>query len=179
MFPTKLVFTNLLCIQHALKDRDKMSGHVENQPSAAYILSLIGGILGLIGSSIFIVVGGLVGLITFGLGFLVIGTIGLWIMVCSIIVIVAASKLNSEPLEHSKWGALILVFSIIGSWSILGLIGGILALVYTPRLVGAYPPQGAYFQQGYQQPITRVCPQCGRVLNGDLKFCPHCGKQLG
>ncbi len=156
-----------------------MSGQVENKPSAAYILSLLGGIFGLIIGLFLIGIGGIAGLFTFGLGFLIPGIVGSWILICSVIVIVAASKLNSEPLEHSKWGALILAFSIIGCWSILGLIGGILALVYTPRIVGAYPPQGVYPQQGYQQPITRVCPQCGRVISENIKFCPYCGKQLG
>jgi len=27
--------------------------------------------------------------------------------------------------------------------------------------------------------ITRICPQCGRVLAEDMKYCPNCGKALG
>jgi hypothetical protein len=163
---------------------------VKNKPTAAYILSLIGGIFGLIGGLVLIGAGAFVGVFTFGLGFALIGGIGLWIMICSLIVIIAASKLNSEPLEHSKWGAIILVLSIIGSWSLLNLIGGILALVYKPELVGAqqqYVPQQQYGPpQGYaqppqtymQQPTTRVCPQCGRIVQANESFCPNCGKQL-
>jgi len=30
-----------------------------------------------------------------------------------------------------------------------------------------------------EKPVTRMCPQCGRVVALDLKFCPHCGKTLG
>ena len=25
---------------------------------------------------------------------------------------------------------------------------------------------------------TRMCPQCGRTISLDLKFCPHCGKRF-
>jgi hypothetical protein len=163
---------------------------IKNKPTAAYILSLIGGIFGLIGGLVLISAGAFVGVLTFGFGFALTGGIGLWIMICSLIVIIAASKLNSEPLEHSKWGAIILVFSIIGSWSLLNLIGGILALVYKPEFVGAqqqYVPQQQYGSpQGYvqpqqsymQQPTTRLCPQCGRIVQANERFCPNCGKQL-
>ncbi len=84
-------------------------------------------------------------------------------------------------MEHTKWGIIIIVFSILGGGTILGLIGGILALVYSPRPVGSAPnaqPYSPYSQPAPQQPITRICPQCGRVLDEDVKFCPHCGRQL-
>src|SRR5665647_1951089 len=111
----------------------------------------------------------------------------------TILVIVFARKLNANPLEHTKFGALILIFSIIGVGGLLAFIGGILALVYKPILVGAQPqytPQQQYGppSQNYaplpqqqwgqpQQPITRICPNCGRVVQENLKFCPNCGKQ--
>jgi hypothetical protein len=165
---------------------------VKNKPTAAYILSLIGGILGLISGLVLIGAGTILGAFAFGLGFALVGGIGAWILICSLIVIYAASKLNSEPREHSKWGAIILIFSLIGSWSLLNLIGGILALVYKPELVSSqqrygsqqqsgYPPQQGYAQpqQAYiQQPMTRVCPQCGRIVQANERFCPNCGKQL-
>jgi hypothetical protein len=162
---------------------NQSQNEVQNPPTGAYILSLLGGIFALIGSLALIVMGAFVGVFTFGLGFVVIGGLGIWIMICSIIVIVAASKLKAEPMEHSKWGALILVFSLIGAWSILDFIGGILALVYKPITYGAAPPQ---YGQPYAAPqpqvsygsVTRICPQCGRVVQDNLKFCPNCGKQL-
>jgi len=174
-------------------ETDMSNQQVQNQPTAAYILSMIGGILGLIGGLFVVAVGAVMGVFTFGLGFAVVGGIGLWITVCSIIVIVAASKLKSEPMEHTKWGAIILVFSIIGGWSILDFIGGILALVYNPIPVGQSPygygppPAQAYGQQPQyyqpqsptQQTVTRICPNCGRVVAENVKFCPYCGKQLG
>jgi hypothetical protein len=134
---------------------------VQEKPTAAYYLSLIGGIIGLI-----------VGIITL---FVI---VGIWIIICAVLVIVSAQKLNEDPMEHTKWGTIILIFSILGGGTILGLIGGILALIYKPIPIGAQPTPGAYAQPGSQSPITRICPQCGRVIDEQVKFCPHCGKQL-
>jgi hypothetical protein len=29
------------------------------------------------------------------------------------------------------------------------------------------------------QEIKRICPQCGRVLTDEVKFCPYCGRHVG
>ena len=181
---------------------------VQNKPTAAYIVSLLGGILGLLASLYVMVVLGvfayfassvdefgiamdLSGLVFFYVAF------GLWMLITSTLIIVFARRLNANPMEHSKYGAYIIVFSIIGVGGLLGLIGGILALVYKPIPVAmpqayapqpqAYgpplPPQQAWApqppQQSYvQQPITRICPGCGRVVKEDIKFCGSCGRQL-
>ena len=185
---------------------------VQNKPTAAYILSLLGGILGLLASLAFIAFGALAymalnsvsdyyygyGVDTgmFGWGWTALIGLGAWMLITSILIMVFAGKLKSNPMEHSKWGALILVFSIIGVGGLLAFIGGILALVYKPILVQqpygyAPPPAQPYAQQpqyyGPQQApaqqatqrITRICPQCGRVVDENVKFCPHCGKALG
>ena len=182
---------------------------VQNKPTAAYVLSLLGGIIGLLASLTLIALGafayatldaysGYYGYDVYGAlgwGWTIYIGFGAWMLITSILIIAFASKLKANPLEHSKWGALILIFSIIGVGGLFGLIGGILALVYKPVLVGAAPqyapqqpyygpqPQQATYQQPPQQyvpqqPITRICPQCGRVVQENLKFCPNCGKQL-
>jgi hypothetical protein len=193
---------------------DMNNQQVQNKPTAAYVLSLIGGILGLLASLAFLAFGALAymsyqsflsdvysysyDLGLFGLGYTYLLGLGVWMLITSILIIVFAGKLKSQPMEHSKWGALILVFSIIGVGGLLAFIGGILALVYKPipaqQPYGyAPPPAQQYGQQpqpqyyGPQQPpaqqatqrITRICPNCGRVIDENLKFCPHCGKQLG
>jgi hypothetical protein len=170
---------------------------VQNKPTAAYILSLIGGIIGLLASLALILLGALayIGLSSFtdyygdytygslGWGWTLYIGLGAWMLITSILIIVFASKLKANPLEHSKWGALILIFSIIGVGGLLGLIGGILALVYKPILAGAPqqqyvpPPQQPYYAPPQQQ-ATRVCPQCGRIVQANERFCPNCGKQL-
>jgi hypothetical protein len=187
---------------------------VQNKPTAAYVLSLLGGILGLLASLAFLAFGALAymsyqsylsdiysygyDLGAFGLGYTALLGLGVWMLITSVLVIVFASKLKSNPLEHTKWGALILVFSIIGLGGLLAFIGGILALAYKPILASqpygyAPPPAQQYDPQpqpqyyGQQQApaqqtpqrITRICPNCGRVIDENLKFCPHCGKQLG
>jgi hypothetical protein len=165
-----------------------MANQVQNQPSAAYWLSLIGGILAVLGAIAFLVWGGLAfaaynsfadyytgyygdyytGDVTgaFGLAWTFLIGIGIWMLICSILVIVFARKLKARPMEHSKWGILIIVFSIIGSWSILNFIGGILALVYKPIPGGAAPQQQAH-----------PCPQCGTMVQPGVRFCPNCGRQ--
>ena len=178
---------------------ESMSIQVQNKPTAAYVLSLLGGIIGLLASLAFIAMGAMLystinsyadyyygyyydvsGM--FGWGWTTLIGVGAWMLITSILIIVFARKLNSNPMEHSKWGALILVFSLIGLGGLFGFIGGILALVYKPIPIGGAP----MYQQGYAPPPAyaqpaqqnRICPQCGRFINENTKFCPHCGKAL-
>jgi hypothetical protein len=163
---------------------------VQNEPTAAYIVSLFGGIIGLIVSLFWIAVGVVIASIGAALGmiwslisaiggiFSLIGlgaipffAVGIWIMTCSIIVIVSASKLHSEPFKHNTWGALILIFSIAGIYSIIGFIGGILALVNKPSTA----PTQQFFMQP-QQRQYRICQHCGRLIYENTKFCSNCGK---
>ena len=168
---------------------------VQNKPTTAYILSLIGGILGLLGAIALLALGATVysaynsyadyyGVYTpFGWGWSLLIGLGAWMLISSILITTFAYKLNTNPIEHTKWGALILVFSIIGlGGGLLGLIGGILALVYKPILSGVpqqYAPQPqSYSPPPQQQTMTRACPQCGRIVQSNERFCPNCGKQL-
>jgi hypothetical protein len=107
--------------------------------------------------------------------------LGAWMFLTAILIIIFAVKLNANPLEHTKWGVLILVFSIIGLGGLLGIIGGILALVYNPILTGAPQQYGPPQQQNWgqqQQPMTRICPNCGKIVQTNVRFCPNCGTQL-
>jgi len=143
---------------------------VQNKPTAAYVLSLLGGILGLI------------------LGFLVavfVVAIGLWFLICSLIIIISAARLNSNPLEHTKWGMIILIFSIIGLVTLLAFIGGILALAYTPMI--PTPPQQTQPPAPIQERVIREeitkkevivkirCSYCGTLYDETLDKCPNCG----
>ena len=127
------------------------------ETNAAFLLSLIGGVLILIGS--FVILGlGILG--AFGMGFMGsmmgymsgmmdgFGTSGVLsgVLVIAvsvigiasgIVVIYGAFSVRSKPEERTTWGALILAFSLIsllglGGFlvgAILGILGGILALV--------------------------------------------------
>jgi hypothetical protein len=124
------------------------------KPETAFILSLIGGALMLLGglamSSFWFSNGGsffggmmggfngrmggfgnLLGLME---GYSLVG------LVAGIVVLVGALMLNSRPTEHSTWGTIIVVFSVIslvgmGGFFIgaaLGIAGGALALSWRP-----------------------------------------------
>jgi len=70
------------------------------------------------------------------------GIFGLAGIVVGIVVIVSAVMLYNKPIEHSKWGLLILIFSVLsifgsamagfGVGLVLGVLGGIFALTWKP-----------------------------------------------
>jgi hypothetical protein len=74
-----------------------------------------------------------------GLGFGIFGILGL---IFGAIVIISAFMLNSKPREHSTWGTVIVIFSVLsvfgsmmggfGVGLLLGLIGGILGITWKP-----------------------------------------------
>ncbi len=152
-------------------------------PNAAYILSLIGGIIILLVGLLVAAVGAAFTFMIGGLG----GLFGLLGIVWGIIIIYGAMQLRSNPSQHVTWGIIIIVFSFI-SWIgafggfffgfILALVGGILALIWSPPRTATSP----YVPQTSVSPVapaTRYCPNCGRSIPLDVKFCPYCGKEVG
>ena len=142
------------------------------KPNVAFVLSLIGGIFILLGGGAMSMLGswmgnygygmmggyggyggmmggyrgwggmmgpgfGMMGGLGYGFGFL--GLLGL---IFGVIVIISALMLNRNPHEHTTWGVLIIIFSVLsifgsamggfGVGLILGIIGGILALTWKP-----------------------------------------------
>ncbi|MGA2971523.1 MAG: DUF6114 domain-containing protein [Candidatus Bathyarchaeia archaeon] len=136
------------------------------KPTTAFILSLIAGIFILLGGGAMTMFGswrgnygygmmggyggyggyggwggmmgpgfGMMGGLGYGFGFL--GVAGL---IFGLIVIISALMLNNKPEQHSTWGILIIVFSVLsifgsamggfGIGLILGVIGGILAVTW-------------------------------------------------
>jgi len=104
----------------------------DERNTAAFVLSLIGGIIILI-NGLLVAIGGAFIIWFFGTGIL-------WIVLGLVFgfgTLVAALMLNSNPREHVTWGIMIIVFSVLsivigGGFiigMILGLIGGVLALV--------------------------------------------------
>ncbi len=130
---------------------------MEKQPSVAVILSLIGGALmllsGVLMSMMFIYGGGFFGMMggmmggfqgmmgSFGIPFGFMGGLFLIGFISGILVIIGAIMLSVRPTEHTAWGIVILVFSVISFFgtggffigAILGIIGGALALTWRPR----------------------------------------------
>jgi len=135
----------------------------DDRPTAAFALSLIAGILILINGIFIAAIGAIIGAIFPGLGILF-AVIGL---VFGIIVLVGAIMMWSNPDQHVAWGVIVLLFSlfsiVIGGGFILGLIlglvGGILAIVWKPPVMMAppwmppmQPPYAPPMQPPYQPP---------------------------
>jgi hypothetical protein len=126
----------------------------KEKPTTAYILSLVAGILMLLGGGMGTyssMMGGMYGgwyemmggrhmmgypSWGFGMGYGIIG------LIFGIVVIFGAIMLDSKPKEHKTWGTIILVFSILsviggmggfGLGAILGIIGGALAYSWKPK----------------------------------------------
>ena len=133
------------------------------KPTVAFILSLIGGVFILLGGGMMFMMGsyGFGGMMNGywgyggmmdeygwgygpGLGMMrwygFSGIFGLAGVIFGVAVITGALMLYNNPAQHTKWGAVILIFSLLsifgssmagfGIGLILGLIGGILALTW-------------------------------------------------
>ncbi len=119
----------------------------QEKPDTAFALSLAGGILMLIVggmSTLWFTPGGWGGGMmrmmgaSFGFmaGFSLIG------VVSGIVVVIGALMLNARPSEHTAWGTVILLFSVVsllgmGGFligAVLGIVGGSLALSWRPRI---------------------------------------------
>lgn len=110
------------------------------KPTAAFVLSIISGILILINGAIVIVAGGLAEEILPGMG-AIISAVGFVGLIFGILVLIGAVLMYSIDPGKVKIGAiLVLIFSILSIFTgggffigfILGLIGGILGLVWKP-----------------------------------------------
>lgn len=145
---------------------------VVNKPSAAYYLTLIGAILGLLGGAIAAMFLALT---------VILIPIGIWLIVANVLMIIYAKRLMDQPEEHNKYGIYIIVLSILSGGNVLCLIGGILALVHQPTQPYVQPYQTntlASTVQPAQYASTKYCPQCGNPVGGEAQYCPKCGKQL-
>ncbi len=70
------------------------------------------------------------------------GAMGILGLIFGAIVIISALMLNSRPEQHSTWGSVIVLFSVLsifgsamggfGVGLVLGLIGGVLAITWKP-----------------------------------------------
>jgi apolipoprotein N-acyltransferase len=144
------------------------------KPTAAFILSLIGGIFILLWGLVLFAIGAAIAFI-FGGGILIIGGVEI---LSGLIVMIAGILLYVHPEQHTMYGVLVLVFSIVSLVGlgglllgfILALIGGILGITHKPT-----PPAPTVV---YVQP-QRICPKCGRAVAPGVMFCAFCGNPLG
>jgi hypothetical protein len=134
-------------------------------PSIAVFFSVIGGILILLSGLVILGVG-ISGMpVVPGVAESLIVGLGVWGVVCGIIVIVAGYMVYTRPVSHSVYGILILIFSILsfiesGGYiigAILGIIGGLWAIFWKPRMVAGpttMMPEKPSENQGQTPPTT-------------------------
>lgn len=158
------------------------------KPTAAFVLSLIAGILILIGGLGAAIIGAICGAMMGALepyvpgagfvGGLVVLSASLG-LISGILVIIGAIMINkAEPSSVRNGSIIVLIFSILslifsnGGFYIgfiLGLIGGILGLVWKPS--PPTPPAPGL-------PAARICPNCGAQIDPSFNVCPYCGKVI-
>jgi hypothetical protein len=111
----------------------------EEKPTAAFALSLIGGILQLLLGIVVAAVFAAVGFLTFGAGW-VFSILGGYELVIGLITIIGAVMMYNNPSSAHTWGIVILILSIISMLNIFSLIGGILGIIWKPHAPVAPPP---------------------------------------
>jgi zinc-ribbon domain/Family of unknown function (DUF6114) len=87
------------------------------------------------------------------------------------------------PVHPAVYGSLIIVLSLASWFTLLGalfagltlgVVGGILTVAWRPAVVPT-----AYYPTMTPYPTYRMCPQCGRTVVADARFCSYCGAPLG
>jgi len=170
-------------------------------PTAAFVLSLIGGVFILLGGAYMATAGSRIFTLdpTLGLG---IGALGVAV---GVFVLVGGVMLYVRPERHRNWGIIILVFSILSLFPaiggglvgmILGIIGGALAISWKPApsipAFGVYSPPTGYvvpsapaisgvpnrLSEGSVSPTGPVCNNCGAPLLSNAIFCTNCGVEI-
>ena len=124
-----------------------------DKPTAAMVLSVIGGIFVILGGVFIAFVGSLVS--SFGYlangganGGSTVTAFGVVGIIMGLIMVVGGFMIYSKPSSSKMWGIIVLILSIL-SWVtavgglvigfILGLIGGILAIVFKPSTASSAP----------------------------------------
>ena len=117
---------------------------MSEKPTAGFVVSLIAGIFILLGAIFMMVLSSMIGGFALGVGagaaagiFLIYGAVGL---IFAILVLVGAVMLWMKPQSHVAAGVIILLFSLFSIMSgggfiiglILGIVGGILGIVWKP-----------------------------------------------
>ena len=157
---------------------------MSDRPIGAFILSLLGGVLilaeGAILAALSSAVGsaGCVGCSEAGQ---VIGGVGAFGVLMGILVVILSVILLARPENHLGLGIAILVFSLLSFFGgagfvlglILGVVGGILAIVFVPE-DDETPLPGDPGWIPARAPDW-PCPKCGAWVSGFSTVCTRCG----
>ena len=134
---------------------------MSEKPTTAFALSLLSGLMILVGSILWTMLGTLLAFF-FGLGFLLYA-----FLFFGIIILIGAAMMYMNPRSTRMWGIVILLlglFSLVGVTTTLGgvlaIIGGALALAWNPtRTAASMPPPPPTDTGAY-------CPTC----HGQIRY---------
>jgi hypothetical protein len=166
-----------------------------DKPTAAMVLSLIGGLFVIFGGAALAFAGSIIG--SFNVTgaasasntVLALGIVG---VIMGIIMVVGGFMMYSKPTSAKMWGVIVLILAII-SWVtaiggffigfLLGLIGGILALTFKPAMApGAMPPpmMSSSMPMGSAPmgSMGMTCKNCGAGIPAGASRCPSCGASV-
>jgi len=166
-----------------------------DKPTAAMVLSLIGGLFVIFGGAALAFAGSIIG--SFNVTgaasasntVLALGIVG---VIMGIIMVVGGFMMYAKPTSAKMWGVIVLILAII-SWVtaiggffigfLLGLIGGILALTFKPTMApGAMPPpmMSSSMPMGSAPmgSMGMTCKNCGASIPAGATRCPSCGASV-
>jgi hypothetical protein len=166
-----------------------------DKPTAAMVLSLIGGLFVIFGGAALAFAGSIIG--SFNVTgaasasntVLALGIVG---VIMGIIMVVGGFMMYSKPTSAKMWGVIVLILAII-SWVtaiggffigfLLGLIGGILALTFKPAMApGAMPPpmmsSSTPMGSAPMGSMGMTCKNCGASIPAGASRCPSCGASV-
>ena len=152
--------------------------HEEPRPLAATVLSLVAGLLTIADGLVLSALGGAassLGLFSAGQMLDVLGFFG---SLVGFIVLILAIQLYRNPDSHLGYGIAVIVLSLLGLaggggfflGAILGVIGGILAVVFDPEATSLKAELGLRFNWQSQS----ICANCGALFDSRSRACPRC-----
>jgi hypothetical protein len=169
-------------------------------PVAAFVLTLIGGILILLDGIYLLAVSAFVSSVTSAYGVSIPGVsailealaaVGL---IFGLIIMIGALMMWKSPSSAKMWGVVVIVLgfiSIIGGGGfvlglILALVGGILALIWHPPASAqtawsSAPTAPPAAPMGGSSPApagSRFCASCGSPNAANVQFCAKCGAPM-
>jgi len=153
------------------------------RPNAAFALSLVGGALILLGGVSELILAYTVPSVYGGVAsFFLLGSVG---VVLGAVVVIFGALTYARPHHHVVFGVVVVVaslLSVVAYWGfviglVLGLVGGVLAITWTPPLPLVAAWGGLPLVPAPPTP-GRACLQCGFLTTRDARFCPHCGRPL-
>jgi hypothetical protein len=169
-------------------------------PVAAFVVTLIGGILILLDGLYLLAVSAFVSTVSSAYGVSIPGVSGLFEalaavgLIFGLIILIGAIMMWRNPSSAKMWGIVVILLGLISIISgggfilglILALVGGILALVWHPPAAAqtawssaptappAAPAGGAPPAMGG----ARYCASCGSPNAANVQFCAKCGAPM-